>query len=94
MNYTRNKLRITTNNNSLILYIFISILLTIVLSPSIMPTHCRLNIFLSNRGIAQSGSAPALGAGCREFESLYPDHFHFHKLVATKDCALGKNMRL
>ncbi len=27
------------------------------------------------RGIAQSGSAPALGAGCREFESLYPDHF-------------------
>ncbi len=26
------------------------------------------------RGIAQSGSAPALGAGCREFESLYPDH--------------------
>ena len=29
------------------------------------------------RGIAQSGSAPALGAGCREFESLYPDHFFF-----------------
>ena len=28
------------------------------------------------RGIAQSGSAPALGAGCREFESLYPDHFN------------------
>ncbi len=28
------------------------------------------------RGIAQSGSAPALGAGCREFESLYPDHFY------------------
>ena len=27
------------------------------------------------RGIAQSGSAPALGAGCRGFESLYPDHF-------------------
>ena len=27
------------------------------------------------RGLAQSGSAPALGAGCREFESLYPDHF-------------------
>ena len=25
------------------------------------------------RGIAQPGSAPALGAGCREFESLYPD---------------------
>jgi hypothetical protein len=28
---------------------------------------------LPHRGIAQSGSAPALGAGCREFESLYPD---------------------
>ena len=26
-----------------------------------------------SRGMAQSGSAPALGAGCREFESLYPD---------------------
>lgn len=25
------------------------------------------------RGVAQSGSAPALGAGCREFESLHPD---------------------
>ncbi len=25
------------------------------------------------RGIAQPGSAPALGAGCRGFESLYPD---------------------
>ena len=29
------------------------------------------------RGIAQSGSAPALGAGCREFESLYPDHLNY-----------------
>ena len=29
------------------------------------------------RGIAQSGSAPALGAGCREFESLYPDQSFF-----------------
>ncbi len=27
----------------------------------------------SFRGIAQSGSAPALGAGCRGVESLYPD---------------------
>ena len=27
-----------------------------------------------DRGIAQSGSAPGLGPGCREFESLYPDH--------------------
>src|SRR5690606_24444395 len=29
---------------------------------------------VTGRGIAQSGSAPALGAGCRGFESLYPDH--------------------
>ncbi len=29
-----------------------------------------------SRGIAQSGSAPALGAGGRGFESLYPDQFH------------------
>ena len=29
------------------------------------------------RGIAQPGRAPALGAGCREFESLYPDHFRW-----------------
>ena len=28
-----------------------------------------------SRGVAQSGSAPALGAGCREFESLHPDQF-------------------
>ena len=27
------------------------------------------------RGLAQSGSAPALGAGGRVFESLNPDHF-------------------
>ena len=26
-----------------------------------------------HRGIAQPGSAPALGAGCRGFESLYPE---------------------
>ena len=28
-----------------------------------------------NRGVAQSGSAPALGAGCRGFKSLCPDQF-------------------
>ena len=27
------------------------------------------------RGVAQSGRAPALGAGCRRFESCLPDHF-------------------
>src|SRR5690606_2812319 len=35
-----------------------------------------------DRGIAQSGSAPALGAGCREFESPYPDHFFEHGSLA------------
>ena len=34
-----------------------------------------VSLNIENRGIAQSGSAPALGAGCREFESLYPDQF-------------------
>ena len=28
---------------------------------------------MNDRGIAQPGRPPALGAGCREFESLYPD---------------------
>ena len=28
---------------------------------------------MNDRGIAQSGSALALGARCREFKSLYPD---------------------
>src|SRR6266849_1173732 len=27
------------------------------------------------RGVAQPGRAPALGAGCRRFESSRPDHF-------------------
>ncbi len=35
----------------------------------------------ANRSIAQSGSAPALGAGCREFESLYSDHFYRHLVM-------------
>lgn len=30
---------------------------------------------LSSRGVAQPGSAPALGAGSRRFESCRPDHF-------------------
>ena len=29
-----------------------------------------------HRGIAQSGSAPALGAGCRGFKSLCPDFIY------------------
>ena len=41
-----------------------------------MPVHCapREGGALRSRGVAQSGSAPALGAGCRGFESLHPDH--------------------
>ena len=39
-------------------------------------------VSIIDRGVAQSGSAPALGAGCREFESLRPDQydkpFKFH----------------
>jgi hypothetical protein len=35
-----------------------------------------VSMMLGLRGIAQSGSAPALGAGCREFESLYPDQIY------------------
>ena len=31
--------------------------------------------FFDNRDVAQFGSAPALGAGCRGFESLHPDQF-------------------
>src|SRR6185312_947072 len=41
------------------------------------PYHGRLQPRMSavlHRGIAQSGRAPALGAGCRGFESLCPDH--------------------
>ena len=58
--------------------------------------NCRgafLYITAAKRGIAQSGSAPALGAGCREFESLYPDQFQvcgridFHAPVAQLDRA-------
>ncbi len=36
---------------------------------------------LFNRGIAQPGSAPALGAGCRGFKSLYPDHFLLYRIL-------------
>ena len=41
------------------------------------------------RGIAQSGSAPALGAGCREFESLYPDQLSTPQLKKELVCPLS-----
>jgi len=42
------------------------------LPPRTILVSCRYFIF---RGVAQSGSAPALGAGCRRFESSHPDQF-------------------
>ena len=33
----------------------------------------RVSLAPDFRGVAQPGSAPALGAGCREFKSLHPD---------------------
>ena len=42
---------------------------------SIMPSFLKWTKFRNYRGIAQSGSALALGARCREFKSLYPDQF-------------------
>ena len=35
---------------------------------------CDAEIGKENRGVAQPGSAPALGAGCRRFKSSRPDH--------------------
>ena len=32
-----------------------------------------------SRGVAQPGSAPGLGPGGREFESLRPDHFNYSR---------------
>ena len=36
-----------------------------------------------DRGLAQSGSAPALGAGGRRFESYIPDHKLLVRLVSS-----------
>ena len=37
-----------------------------------------------SRGVAQPGSAPALGAGGRRFKSYRPDQFHFSNLQAAR----------
>ena len=42
---------------------------------------------LKDRGIAQSGSALALGARCREFKSLYPDQFLIVIKFLWGDCS-------
>ena len=44
----------------------------------------EVSVVQLRRGIAQSGSAPALGAGCREFESLHPDHIEKSKCKPVK----------
>ena len=38
------------------------------------------------RGLAQSGSAPALGAGCRGFKSLIPDQFCLDQNASARHC--------
>jgi hypothetical protein len=47
----------------------------------------------NNRGIAQSGSAPALGAGCREFESLYPDQFQASSVASISYAPVAQSDR-
>ena len=37
--------------------------------------NANVPLHLSIRDVAQSGSAPALGAGGREFKSPHPDQF-------------------
>src|SRR5208337_4208141 len=41
------------------------------------------------RGVAQSGSAPAWGAGGRVFESHRPDHFHQRRAAAQSGPAVS-----
>src|SRR5579864_2071988 len=43
------------------------------------------------RGVAQPGSAPALGAGGRRFKSYRPDHFKTQRL--TRDSYRSKILR-
>jgi hypothetical protein len=59
-------------------------LANIIVSSSRVVENVTSHLSEDRRGIAQSGSAPALGAGCRGFESLYPDHL---ALVAQPDRA-------
>ena len=55
--------------------------LTDLIDVSIIPSSRKRRVLerikTHYRGIAQSGSALALGARCREFKSLYPDQFHW-----------------
>jgi hypothetical protein len=42
---------------------------------NILGAKCRIILYTQRRGVAQPGSAPALGAGGLEFKSPRPDHF-------------------
>ena len=62
-----------------------TILLVRIIDDFASAKYYPFSIF-DSRGIAQSGSAPALGAGCRGFKSLYPDQIQ-QALVAQLDRA-------
>ncbi len=48
----------------------------IAVDPLLLSAICA-NLRPRLRGVAQSGSAPALGAGSRRFKSSHPDHDTF-----------------
>jgi hypothetical protein len=56
-------------------------------------TRRQLRRRARSRGIAQPGSAPALGAGCRGFKSLYPDQFPAHAWPDTKHAPVAQSDR-
>ena len=43
--------------------------------PADFDSSAIIDAAVQRRDVAQFGSAPALGAGCRRFESCHPDHF-------------------
>ena len=53
----------------------IGVSIVIILSSSRLVKKLANHVKEDYRGVAQFGSAPALGAGCRGFESLHPDQF-------------------
>ena len=42
--------------------------------PADFDSSVIIDAAVQRRDVAQFGSAPALGAGCRRFESCHPDH--------------------
>ena len=48
----------------------------------------------SSRGVAQPGSAPALGAGGRRFESYRPDQIYQIKRPAPSDAAQTQSLNI